>query len=184
MNFPRSLAWAVLALWMIPGSLQAADFRVMTWDLEDAYPLGKAAVLAQAVKKHKVDILALQSVQTTGTRFHQAIQKQLDKLFGKGVYRHAATTGSRFDGNAVFWNTRTLKVTETVVDDSLKSASPNRTPVQLIRAKAGGFEFRFVNASLVEGDDEGERTQIKQASLLRGLLKKIESENIDPIILA
>lgn len=174
MTFPRSLARAALTLWMIVGHLQAADFRVMTWDLEDAYPLGKAAVLAQAVKKHKVDILALQSVQTAGTRFHQAIQEQLDKLFGKGVYRHAATAGSRFDGNAVFWNTRIIQVAYTAEDYSLKRASSNQRPAQILRARAGGFDFQFVNANLEVGIEEGETEQVKQASLLRILLKKIE----------
>ena len=185
MNFPRTPAWVVVAIWLIGGSLQGADFRVMTWDLEDAYPPGKAAVLAKAVKKHKVDILALQSVQTTGTRFHQVIQNEIDKVFGKGVYRHAATTGSRFDGNAIFWNTRTIQVAGIDEDASLKRASSYQRQAQIVRAKAGSFDFVFVNVNLEVGVEEGEAAQVKQASILRSLLKKIEGRGaVQPLILA
>lgn len=185
MKYLPKLVLSAIALWLLSAvAAFCSDLRVMTWDLEDAYPPEKAAVIAKALKKHKVDILAVQSVQTYGARFQDSIQAELDKVFGTGTYKHASTRGSRFDGNAVFWNTKTIQVGESVADISLKSASPNQTPVQLLRVKSGEFNFHFINVTLDQGDDEGEQSQIKQAGLLRNLLKKTASKDNVAIILA
>ena len=176
------LAVAVMLSAVFPAG--AVDLRVVTWDVEDAYPLGKAAVLAQAIKKHKVDILALQSVQTSGTRFDEIIQKELDKLVGRGVYRHAATSGSRFDGNAIFWNTRMVQIAGVAVDKSLDPGRMSRPPVQILSVRAGSFEFQLVNVNLAEDHDVDGSQEMKRAERLCRLLKKIEGRDFRPVILA
>ena len=173
MSALRKIGWFTFVLWACSGSLGAADLRVMTWDVEDAYPSDKTEVIAGAVKKHKVDILALQNVQISGTRFQQEVQDQLDKLFGKGVYRNAVTASTRFDGNAIFWNTRTVQASDENEDDSLKMTSKRLRPAQVMHVRAGSLDFRVVNVNLYEGVDQDDDAKIRQATLLRNLLKKI-----------
>lgn len=176
------LFWILLAA---PAWLPAADLRIMTWDIEDAFPAEKTAVLAQAVRKHKVDILALQNVSSTGARFHHSIQAELDKLFGANVYRHAVTQGSRFDGNAVFWNSKTVQVGDSSGDASIRMAAKSLRPAQIIHARSGAFDFRLVNVNLYEGSDDDDDTKLRQAAVLRTLLKKIAGPSgTNPLILA
>ena len=175
----------VALFWILSSACAlAADCRIMTWDLEDAYPLEKAATIARVIKKHHADIVALQSVQTHGTKFHDAIQEELDKLFGRDVYQHVATRGSRFDGNAVFWNTRTVQVNGSSVENSLQSVCPHQTPMELLHVKAGTFEFQFINVCLDQDEDENDDTEVKQASLLRRFIKKIQGTEASPVIVA
>jgi len=162
----------------------AADLRIMTWDVEDAYPLNKAAVLAKAVKKHRVDILALQSVQTSGTKFDELVQEELDKVAGRGVYRHVATSRSRFDGNAIFWNTRTVRDGRVVSDSSIDPGRMSRPAALILSARAGNFQFQLVNVNLDEDRDVDDEAENTRARRLCRLLKKIGDHDSKPVILA
>jgi endonuclease/exonuclease/phosphatase family metal-dependent hydrolase len=176
----KSLPLALFLL-LLAGQAWSAGLRVMTWDIEDAYPLDKYPVIARVVKEHKIDVLALQNVQTRQERIHQLIQRELDKTFGEGVYQHRVTTGQRFDANAVFWNTRTVQPMDQPEKQALQALRTGNRPAQIFRGKAKNFEFVLVNVNLYEGLLDEEGPKLDQAAALRDLIRKLQKNA--PVIL-
>jgi endonuclease/exonuclease/phosphatase family metal-dependent hydrolase len=173
--------YLALFLFVGAGLLDAAEIRVMTWDIEDAYPMDKYPVIAKVVREQKVDILALQNVQTKQERIHQTIQRELDKLFGQGVYKHTITTGQRFDANVIFWNTRTVQPIDSPETQALQTRNTGSRPMQIFRAKAKNFEFTIVNVNLYEGLLDEEGPKLDQAAELRDLIRRLQKSA--PVIL-
>ena len=181
-NGPLLSIW--LGIFLTAGALQAASLRIMTWDIEDAYPPEKIPLIARVARDHDIDILALQNARSENLKIQDLIQAEFDKLFGREIFRHRVAPGSSRYGSVIFWNSRKVKSLGAV-----EEPIPQLKAAQILHGVSGGFDFFLVNVRLRQSDDlvddDDDEKKLNQASALHKLLKKIGGKNnSNPVILS